>query len=173
MKYFKIIRGYGAEDYIEIDQSELEKAYGSFLLKKDGIYSGGAVKGSEILAIQPDYHRTMGWNRGYKMTDLDYAEIKDSGIGQELKDALGNMKEKVTYLIESGNKDAIGLPRSKELFALPGETRRFCGKCDQGIILDRSNGEPIATRCECQWMKPEPVKRTGEVKSIGDIMKHG
>lgn len=108
MKYYKIIRGYSAEDYIEIDETELEKAYGAFLMKKDGVYSGGAVRGSEILAIQPDFHRTMGWNRGYKLCALDYEELSDKGIDRACKNQLSEAKSKVEFLISNGQIDLIG-----------------------------------------------------------------
>lgn len=108
MRYYKIIRGYSAEDYIEIDETELEKAYASFILKKDAIYSGGAVRGSEILAIQPDYHRAMGWNRGYKLTADDYAEISNKGVDKAHISYLGEVKDRVHYLITNKKLDLIG-----------------------------------------------------------------
>lgn len=108
MKHFKIIRGYNTEDYIEINETELEKAYGAFLMKKDGVYSGGAVRGSEIIAIQPDYHKTMGWNRGYKLGEDDYAELRRKKIDSDMKSMLSNMNIKVKYLLDSGQADLIG-----------------------------------------------------------------
>lgn len=108
MNYYKIIRGYNTEDYIEINETELEKAYGAFLMKKDGVYSGGAVRGSEIIAIQPDYHKTMGWNRGYKLGEDDYAELRRKKIDSDMKSMLSNMNIKVKYLLDSGQADLIG-----------------------------------------------------------------
>lgn len=108
MNYYKIIRGYNAEDYIEINETELEKAYGAFLLKKDSVYSGGAVRGSEIIAIQPDFHRTMGWNRGYKLGEDDYAELRHKGIDNKMRTMIENTKNKIQYFINSGQTDLIG-----------------------------------------------------------------
>lgn len=108
MNYYKIIRGYNAEDYIEINETELEKAYGAFLLKKDSVYSGGAVRGSEIIAIQPDFHRTMGWNRGYKLGEDDYAELRHKGIDNKMRVMIENTKNKIQYFINSGQTDLIG-----------------------------------------------------------------
>lgn len=106
--YYKIIRGYSAEDYIEITRDELEKASYCFLMKKDAIYSGGAVKGSEILAIQPDYHRTMGWNRGYKLQAEDYSELKEKGLDRKMQLELEKAGDKVKYLIETRQENLIG-----------------------------------------------------------------
>lgn len=106
--YYKIIRGYSAEDYIEIKRDELEKAEYCFLLKKDAIYSGGAVKGSEILAIQPDFHKTMGWNRGYKLGAEDYAELKAKGIDRKMQIELENTRDKIQFLIKTKQENLIG-----------------------------------------------------------------
>lgn len=106
--FFKLIRGYSAEDFISIDESELEKAQYCFLMKKDSIYSGGPVKGSEILAIQPDYHKTMGWNRGYKLEALDYAELAEKGLEKKAQLQLQACKERVLHLIKTNQEPLIG-----------------------------------------------------------------
>jgi len=105
---YKIIHGYDAEDYIQIDDSELEKAFYCFLMKKDGVYSGGAVRGSQIMAIQPDYHRAMGWNRGYKLCANDYEELSQKGIDRKHHRLLSETKEKVQYLIDTKQEHLIG-----------------------------------------------------------------
>ena|ERR1700722_9764374 len=109
MRYYKLIHGYTAESYIEIDETELEKAYYAFLEKKDGIYSGGALKGSEILAIQPDYHRAMGWNRGYKLAAEDYEDIGRHGVDRDHMSFLSEKKERVSLLIRNGQSNLIGI----------------------------------------------------------------
>lgn len=106
--FFKIIRGYNLEDYIEIDHTELEKALYCFLEKKDAVYSGGAVRGREIIAIQPDYHRQMGWNRGYKLERNDFEELADKGLDKKLHHLIAATKEKVLYLVGAGKTDLIG-----------------------------------------------------------------
>lgn len=105
---FKIIFGYDAEDYLGIDETELEKAYYCFLEKKDSIFSGGAVRGSNIMAIQPDYHAAMGWNRGHKLGGDDYAELKVKGIERKHSLYLSETKSHVQSLIQSGQTHLIG-----------------------------------------------------------------
>jgi hypothetical protein len=107
-KYFKLIRGYGPEDYIGIDDTELEKAQYCFLEKVDSIFSGGAIRGAEIKAIQEDYHRTMGWNRGYKLGAADFEELADKGIDRGMRDLLLETKERVMYLIKTNQTGLIG-----------------------------------------------------------------
>jgi hypothetical protein len=106
--YYKLIRGYGVEDYIEIDEKELEKAYYCFLQKKDAIFSGGAIRGSQIMAIQPDYHKTMGWNRGYKLEALDYSDLREKGIDKKAQQQLETIKRRVIYLVENKKENLIG-----------------------------------------------------------------
>lgn len=106
--YYKIIHGYNSEEYIEIEENELEKAFYVFLTKKDAVFSGGAVKGGQILFIKPDFHRTMGWHRGYKLDDWDYAELSDRKIDRKMQGVLENTKEKVQYLISTRQENLIG-----------------------------------------------------------------
>jgi hypothetical protein len=107
-KYFKLIRGYGPEDYIGIDETELEKAQYCFLEKKDAIFSGGAIRGSEIKAIQEDYHRTMGWNRGYRLGSDDFEQLSSTGVDRGMRELLAASKEKVIYLVKAGRPELIG-----------------------------------------------------------------
>lgn len=106
--YYKIIFGYDAEDYIEITGEELEKASYAHLKKKDGSYSGGTVSGDKIIAIQPDYHKAMGWNRGYKLGSEDYAEISNKNIDTKHKNYLSTTKDKIYHLIETKQENLIG-----------------------------------------------------------------
>lgn len=106
--YFKLIRGYGVEDFISIGSEELEKAFYAFLTKKDAVYSGGAIKGSEIVAIQPDYHKTMGWNRGIKFDSYDYQDLRREGIEDSMLLKIRSTKEKVIYLMENKKENLIG-----------------------------------------------------------------
>lgn len=118
-KYFKLIRGYGAEDYIQIEENELEKAYAAFLLKKDAVYSGGAVRGSEIMAIQPDYHRAMGWNRGYRLLADDYEELSNRGVDRAHTHLLEMVKDHVSHLIETNQAHLIGKVEMKPQVTSP------------------------------------------------------
>lgn len=108
MKYFKIVWGYNAEDYVQIDETELEKAYYAHLTKKDAVFSGGSVSGDKIIAIKEDFHRAMGWNRGYKLSADDFAELSQKGIDRNYQKFLFKTKERVHYLIETKQTHLIG-----------------------------------------------------------------
>jgi len=106
--YYKIIHGFAPEDYVEIDHSELQKALYCFLEKKDGIFSGGAIRGTQILEIKPDFHRTMGWNRGYKIGAEDYEELAHTGIDRHAQLFLSRSKDIVQNLIITNQTHLIG-----------------------------------------------------------------
>jgi len=106
--YYKITHGFNSEDYIEIDENEVEKAYGAFLQKKDAIFSGGAIKAGMIQTIKPNYHKTMGWNRGYKLEALDYEELAQKEIDRRMEHFLSDCKDKVQYLIKTKQENLIG-----------------------------------------------------------------
>ena len=112
---YKIVHGYGPEDYIEITDRELEKAYYCFLEKKDSIFSGGAIKGSQILNIKPDFHKIMGWNRGYKMDVEDFAELAQKGVDRKTRDRLNEAKDKVVGLIATKQTHLIGKEETKQI----------------------------------------------------------
>jgi hypothetical protein len=127
--YYKLKIGYGLEEYIQITRDELEKATYCFLTKKDSVYSGGACKGSEILAIQPDFHRVMNWNRGWKLTGDDYDELRQKGIDRKMNKELEDTKIKIQYLIETRQENLIGkniqTPELEKTKELPDDLKRL------------------------------------------------
>lgn len=98
MKFYKIVWGYDAEDMVQIDETELAKAMQCFITKKDGIFKNGPMKGDRIITIQPDYHRVMGWNPGYKLTAEDYGEI-----GPQVRREHENFLEEAKYQVNQIN----------------------------------------------------------------------
>lgn len=108
MKYFKIILGYGPEDVVQIDQTELEKAFYVFLTGKKAILGGMPVNGDRIITIRPDYHRAMGWNQGYKLGPEDHAELSREGVDTVHTALLDAAKETVQHLIMTSQTDRIG-----------------------------------------------------------------
>lgn len=122
--YYKIIHGFNPEDYIGIEESEVEKAYGAFLQKKDAVFSGGAIKAGLIQMIKPDFHKTMGWNRGHKLDEYDFAELSEKGIDRKMEHFLSTKEEKIRYLISTKQEHLIGknldmpelnTPKAKEI----------------------------------------------------------
>lgn len=107
MRYFKIKIGYGEDEYVRIDETELEKAYGVFLTDGKGVFSGGTVRGQDIIAIKEDWHRAMGYNPLYKLRAEDMNEIQKE-VGKEYQGVLEHASARVKYLIEHGQQNLIG-----------------------------------------------------------------
>lgn len=108
MKYFKIKIGYGENDFVPIDETELETALYIFLNDLKGIFKNGVVRGKDIIGITEDWHKEMGWNVGYKLGPEDWAELQKKGILQKYTAVISLAKEKVQYLLNKGRKDLIG-----------------------------------------------------------------
>ena len=108
MKYFKIKIGYEEDAYISIDQSELESALYVFLSDSKGIFKSGVVRGKDIISISEDWHKEMGWNKGYQMNEDDWADLEHKGILKEYAGIIGKTKEKIQYLISTNQQNLIG-----------------------------------------------------------------
>jgi hypothetical protein len=79
-KYFKVKTGYDKDAYISITEDELPKALKAQITGQVAVFKEGSVAGNAILTITPDFHRLMGWNKGYQLTSEDYAEIGEETV---------------------------------------------------------------------------------------------
>jgi hypothetical protein len=83
----KIITGFREDQEYTIDAEEAHKAY--YLFKhpdERGVFNSGlAIRGKDIERIVPDYHATMGWNKGHKMNEYDWLDIKYNGVEKKMK----------------------------------------------------------------------------------------
>lgn len=73
MKYYRVKTGYHADDFISIDETELERAIMAQGTGKVAVFKGGTVAGNHIMTIKTDLHKIMGFNPLYEMKagDLD------------------------------------------------------------------------------------------------------
>lgn len=125
MKYFKIVTGYREDEFIGIDENELPKAQFLFLEGSGrGLFSGGAVRGQDIIRIVPDWHKVMGWNQGYKMTTSEYNDVKHLERGY--RETYNDAKKIVTHVLSTGEKELLNKPI--------GETVRLLGGSDNLMI---------------------------------------
>lgn len=107
MKY-KVLFGFEAEDYIPIDEKELERAIYAHMTQKNAAFENGSVSGTRIVAIQPDYHAEMGWNRGHVLGPDDFDELRSKGIDEAHRAFQISAKERVQYLMETKQEHLIG-----------------------------------------------------------------
>jgi hypothetical protein len=72
----KIITGYGGESF-SVPMEEAHKAYYLFNNPQArGTFNNGiAIRGQDIMRIEPDYNAYFGWNPAYKPTAEDSAQI--------------------------------------------------------------------------------------------------
>lgn len=76
MKYYKVRTGYAADDFIKIDETELEISLYAFLTESKVMLNRGAVNGKTILGIKPDYHAALGLNDGHQLQPEDWERIR-------------------------------------------------------------------------------------------------
>ncbi len=104
MLYYKVKTGFGADDYISIDETELKTAFKAQASGKIAVFNQGSIAGNHIISILPDYNRIMGWNRDYKLTGEDYQYI-----GQQKQD-------ECTLLLENTKREIAGIePRTNTM----------------------------------------------------------
>ncbi len=116
MTYFKVKTGYGANDFISIDNvQDVEKAQYAFLTDAKVMFSNGQIcRGRDIIAIKEDWHKEMGWLPTYEMTPFDWADIENKGVIKKYTGLLGTAKDNVQTLVNSGHLDLIGKSGSLE-----------------------------------------------------------
>ena len=122
--FYKILCGYNTEQAVPITESELEKAYGIFLLGGRSIFSGGAVDGRYIHTIVPDWHRMMGWTPEHRLGMDDWHELRLKGLDRAARDTQQQMHVRVSYLIAQGKQDLIGTNAALPELSQPNSTRR-------------------------------------------------
>lgn len=112
-KYFKVQIGFGKSDFISIDEVELDKAIYAMVSGKIAIFKNGSVAGNNIISILPDYHKAMGWNYGYEFFPEDWNRI--NAKCKSYQGVIEEAKNRVNYLIQSGQTHLIGQPKSEKL----------------------------------------------------------
>lgn len=109
MRYYKIRIGYGNGQgrHVKIDEMELELAYFIFMMPNArGIFKDGPVRHQDIITIEEDWHRAMGWNEGYELRAEDWDELRHHCV--EYVGMKAKIKERVEFLIKTGRQDLIG-----------------------------------------------------------------
>jgi hypothetical protein len=109
MKYFKVQKGYGSDDFISIDETELRKAMVAQVKGQVAIFKEGTVSGNSIVSITPDWNRTMGYHRDYKLTGEDYTYIGEKRV-EESRKLLENTLNEIM-----GRQSAIEAPEQNDM----------------------------------------------------------
>lgn len=118
MKYYKIVFGFGQDDYLPITEDELAKAVFLFMQGKGkAVFGEGALRAQDIQRIVPDWHKAKGWNKGYKMLPEDYAEVKS--LNHSYTETYLQAAAIAEFAAKENRMDLLNQPLSTSVLALP------------------------------------------------------
>ena len=112
-KYYKLVFGFNEEDYLSITSDELHKAQviaieGGKAIFEEGFFNN---RGNDVMRIVPDWHRVRGWNKGYKMSELDHEDVKE--LIEPYRKTLANSKLLAEFIIRENRRDLLSQPASE------------------------------------------------------------
>ncbi len=112
-KYYKLVFGFNEDDYLSITSDELHKAQVIAIEGGKAIFEAGFFnnRGNDVMRIVPDWHRVRGWNKGYKMTELDHEDIKE--LVEPYRKTLANSKLLAEFIIKENRRDLLSQPASE------------------------------------------------------------
>ncbi len=106
MMYFKVKIGYGDNDFISIDETELNKAIRCQIKGTVALFGEGTVAGNHIISITPDYNRLMGYNPCYKLKPEDYNMISKRKVNQH-KNLIAEIRDEVYLQLQDNGVKQI------------------------------------------------------------------
>ena len=121
MRYFKIKTGFKDEDFISIDETELEAAMYAFMTDSKVICKNGMVHGRNIISITEDWHKEFGWNYGYKLLPEDFEEINTKAT--HYRGLIAQVKDNVQNIINTNQRELLGKTDYSEVRTLRERTR--------------------------------------------------
>ncbi len=96
-KYFKVKIGFGSDDFISIDETELKTAIKAQITGQIAIFKEGTIAGNNIISITPNWNKVMGFNRDYQLTGEDYKYIGNERVN-EYRNCLENTTNEIKGL---------------------------------------------------------------------------
>lgn len=94
MYYFKVKIGFKDDEFLGVDENEVEIALRAQITGRVAVLKSGTVSGNHIISITPDYQKEMGWAHDYHLTGEDMLEIGNEKV-EEYRNFLAEKKGKV------------------------------------------------------------------------------
>lgn len=85
MKYYRVVYGYGKDDFYSVPETDVAKALRAQVNGTVFICDEGSIAGNSIQAIRPDYNRLMGYKRDYSLSGEDYDAIGAQAVKEHRK----------------------------------------------------------------------------------------
>lgn len=92
--FFKVKIGFKDDEFLSIDETEVEIALRAQITGRVAILKSGTISGNHIISITPDYQKEMGWAHDYHLTGEDMLEIGKEKM-DEHRNFLAEKKGKV------------------------------------------------------------------------------
>lgn len=91
----KVKVGFGVDQYYIIPDEQAHMAYYLFMHPdaRAMFSTGVAIRGQDIMSIEPAWNESMGWNPSNKLTDDDWNEIRNKGVDVRLRRRLEKAKD--------------------------------------------------------------------------------
>jgi len=119
-KTFKIVTGFGDKDYFRIGKDEVARAYYCFLTDGQMITAEGvALRGRNILRIEPNWNEVMGYNRDHKISGEDFLDI-GSKRQEHSRLIMNKAKEIAKEVLEGGSQELLKQELNTELILKSG-----------------------------------------------------
>jgi hypothetical protein len=110
-QHFRLYK-FGDKVGVAIDRNEAERAIYAMASGRAFLSKNGALAGSGILEVVPDFHRALGYKEAYR------GEIKlDTGSKEyiAIQNDFGELAKKVKNLTETGKEHLIGTTPAPKL----------------------------------------------------------
>lgn len=154
MQYFKVRLGFGKNDFVSIDETDLSKAMRAQVKGTIVILGGESIAGNTISRISPDYNRIMGWYADYEPTGGDRERLESNS---EIKQCRMLLEQ------QAGILSPQKLPGIKEI--APSTDIWMLNDTEVIDVIAKAYLEAIKSGLE------EVVDKSGEIHAVSKIWK--
>lgn len=136
----KIKTGYQADQFVSIPDEEAHIAYYLFAHQDArAIFTNGvALRGQDIVRIEPDLHQAFGWNPTHKLDNDDWNQVRSSDVYRTLDRRMRIAKEVAARMSPKDMRVPCSvLAKQHNLLKL--QSRTYTGGKSVGELLPRTH----------------------------------